>query len=339
MSEQKPRVWTCFAVWVAALWALGAAGAWMIVPVLLSFDASAEASFEDHLAACLTQPAFMLALMVAAQLALLIPLGLAARASSVPWRTRLTAGWGRTPRKWLPLYCLASLGAGTLGGLVVNLEDSTYAQDLARAVEQGSLPVVLGFVVLGSVLPGIIEELLFRLHPEPAAPAMARVGGHRREQRLVCLVPHGPHRGAAPGHLAGRAWRTGGVRLGVVCRIFTNRWPSAPWRWSPTSPGFLPGSVLAQTVAVGFLVAGVVLYAKGAVEARPRSGCGLRAGARPASRRALPHPLRPAATAGGRSASYGTSSYSSPSSPPDQESGDSGIAQASPSPLASIVGT
>ena len=337
MSDQKPRVWPCFAVWVAALWARGAVGAWCR-PRPPELDASAEASF-GHLAACPTQPAFMLALLVAAQLALLIP-RLAARASSVPWRTRLTAG-GRTPASGSRCTASPLSAPGPSAGSWSTSRTRPMRRSAGRRAGVPARGVGLRRARL--VLPGIIEEHLFRGYIQSRLlqrwPAWVAIGVssvlfalfHMDPIYVVAVLPQGIWLGAL-------AWRTGGVR-GIVRRIFTNLVAFGTLALEPHISGIPAGiEVLAQTVAVGFLVAGVgALRRRAPSRARPSPGCGLRQGPAPA-RRALPHPLRPAATAGGRSASYGTSS-SSPSSPPDQESGDSGIAQASPSPLASIVGT
>jgi len=265
MSTPARRIWSIFVVFLLVILAQGCSGILLVIPALLGIDFEAGVPDEAFFEAYMQQPTVLLGMVVLGQLAILVPLGIAAAASPIPWRTRLDLQWGHVSRKYLPLFCLASLGAGSLSAMVIDMKDSSYGQDLASAVQDGSGLVVLGFILLGSLLPGIIEELAFRGYIQSRLlqrwPAWAAVGVssllfalfHLDPAYMVVVFPVGLWLGFL-------AWRTGGTLQGMVCHAFNNAVAFGLLALDPQLSESV--ELVISMVLISFLVAGVWVLLK-----------------------------------------------------------------------------
>jgi hypothetical protein len=263
MSTPNRRIWPVFVVFLLVILAQGCSGALLVIPAFVGHDFETGPPDEAVIETYMQAPSVMLAMLVLAQLAILVPVGIAAAASPTPWRTRLGLQWGHASRNYLPLFCLGSLGAGSLGSLLVDLEESSYAQDLATAIQGAPGVMAVGFILLGSLLPGVIEELAFRGYVQTRLlqrwPAWASIGlssvlfavFHIEPLYMVVVFPIGVWLGFL-------AVRTGGTVQGMVCHIFNNAVAFGVMALEPKLPEVSASvEMLAKIVLIGCLVASV----------------------------------------------------------------------------------
>ena len=227
MSVKKPRIWTVF-----GFFGLGIS-VQVTIGVMLGLIAVVWPGFEDGLpgadeiTAFTTNPVFFLVSLVSVQLALLALLGAVLCLSSVPWRERIHMQWGHASLAWLPLWCLAALGAGTIGDLLVDINQSSYAQQLKDGINSSSLAYGIMVMTLGALLPGFIEEMIFRGYIQSRLlqrwPAWLAIGAssvmfavyHFDPLYIVAILPIGVWLGFL-------AYRLGGTLPGILCHIVNN---------------------------------------------------------------------------------------------------------------------
>jgi len=267
VEPKHPRIWTLFLLFFAGLGVQLAVGVLLLIPALLEVDWSSGAPDVEFFEAYLERPTVLLGSLVSTQVGLMLLLGLAVSASATPWRERLALRWGSASPAWLPLWVLATLGTGSLVSLLLDLEQSSYAQDLVSALDAATLPVAVGFVLLGSVLPGLVEELMFRGYIQHRLqrrfPAWFSVGltgvafavYHLEPLYILATIPIGVW-------LSFLAWKLDGIVPGIICHAFNNflvfvlmaffpsvRTLSGPVAWA------IDGTLIAcLVVAVGVLV-------------------------------------------------------------------------------------
>ena len=227
VGETKPRVWTVFVVVLGGVFAQVLAGIVLIIPLLLSGDFSSGPPDDAQIDALFETPMMYLVSMVGTQLCLLAVLGAALVASPMSRCARLPMKWGSGSLAWLPLWCVASLGAGVVGEYISGFEQSDASQELIRAVQSAPPILAAAIVVLGALLPGFIEEMFFRSHVQTRLlqrwPAWLAIGissilfaiFHLDPGHVVAVLPIGVWLGVL-------AWRLDGVLPGVVCHVFNN---------------------------------------------------------------------------------------------------------------------
>lgn len=227
MSEEKPQIWSVFAFFVTGIAAQVAIG--LVLGVIALF----WLGFEDgppqgeQIEALMATPVVFLCSLVSVQLLLLVLLAGAVAFSSVPWRARLNMQWGHASPAWIPLWCLASLGTGTVGEMLVDVSQSPYAQQLKDGINSSSLAYGILIMTLGALLPGFIEEMIFRGYVQSRLlkrwPAWLAVvvssimfaAYHLDPLYVVAVLPIGLWLGFL-------AYRLGGTLPGIVCHIVNN---------------------------------------------------------------------------------------------------------------------
>ena len=208
----------------------------------------------------MAQPEVLLCLMVGTQLGLGGLLALAAAASPIPWRDRLGVRWGNRSLAWLPLWILASLGASSLASRVIDVSQSSYGQDLSDALASATLPVAVLFVVLGSLLPGITEELVFRgffqqrLQRRYSGWLSVGLTGvlfavfHADPLYILAILPLGIW-------LSFLSWKVDGIVPGMVCHWVNN---AVAFSILAFAPGLEAGQGPLAWVVDGVLIASLV---------------------------------------------------------------------------------
>ncbi len=171
--SHKPRVWTVFLAWIGAvifgqLFALmGFIVAGIAMGVVLGFQGVDPAAIQIRVVEIFQHPLVaMLLTLVPFQLGMLAMVLLAARWSPEPWRDRL----GLIPSSgralgWLHLAMAAAFTLSTALmsaiGLSLFLGDPA-ASPISTAISDGSWIAVTLTAVLLSLLPAIVEEVVFR---------------------------------------------------------------------------------------------------------------------------------------------------------------------------------
>jgi membrane protease YdiL (CAAX protease family) len=170
---RKPRVWTVFVGWIAAIISgqivtiMGFVVAGMGIGVVLGFQGVDPATIQARVVEIFQHPIVALVLtLVPFQLGMLAVVLLAARWSPEPARERL--GLASSSGRPLGRLRLAMLAAFTLStalmsaiGLSIFLGDPA-ASPISTAISDGSWIAVTLTAVLLSLVPAIIEEVVFR---------------------------------------------------------------------------------------------------------------------------------------------------------------------------------
>ena len=268
MDTQRPRIWTLFAFFFAGFGIQFLVGILAIVPAFLGVDWSSGAPDASHFESYMAQPEVLLCLMVGTQLGLGGLLALAVAASPIPWRDRLGVRWGNRSLVWLPLWIFASLGASSLASRVIDVSQSSYGHDLSEALAAASLPVAVLFVALGSLLPAVIEELVFRgffqqrLQRRYSGWLSVGLTGvlfavfHADPLYILAILPLGIW-------LSFLAWKVDGIVPGMVCHWANNAVAFAVLAFAPgVEAGHGPLAWAVDGVLIASLVAAVAVLLK-----------------------------------------------------------------------------
>ena len=226
---EKPRIWTVFfCLFMAIVGQLGLGVFVAISWAVLNFSKLEEGLSQEAIEEFIMQdPLSFLLSLLGSQLMFLAVVGAAAYLSQEPYKGRLGLNWGKSSLLWLPLWCLATLGSGVVGEQLIDIEESSYGKQMIDLL--GSQPIGFGLVVivLGSVLPGLSEELLFRGYvqgrllkrwPHWLAILVSSVFFacfHMDLQYLVLVFPIGLWLGFL-------AYRLGGILPAIICHFFNN---------------------------------------------------------------------------------------------------------------------
>ncbi len=178
----------------------------------------------------LAKPYGVAAMLVPGQLMLaVVALGAAALS---PRRMRDRLGFVRSALPWwtLPLLILTTIFLGMVGGVVMDKMfpgPHPAMEAFVKMARSGSVEIALLNTALISLLPGIIEETLFRGYVQRRLlerwTPLAAVGvssaffcvSHLDPQHIIAIVPVGVWLGVV-------AWRSGSVWPGMLCHASMN---------------------------------------------------------------------------------------------------------------------
>jgi len=227
----KPRVWTVFAAVGAAL---GVAVVLQIViaTMLVVVEAARGGDIQQiskDLPVKIATPGIFILLASGGQLAFLIGALLPAWLSRVSMKQRLGLFWPRPSWGIVPMAMIASwaslgVGSAVATWLALYVEPSTFFDELYENV---TLSEAIPFVLFMAIVPGIVEELLFRGYIqrrllERWSPALAITVTsalfalvHLQLHHVVAVFPMGLWLGVV-------AWKTGSVIPSMFCHAFIN---------------------------------------------------------------------------------------------------------------------
>jgi len=163
---KKPRVWTVFVALLAAIVAAGifqAVAVVALVSIEIAQGATAKAATEE-LPAKLTTPAMFMLLAACGQLAFALAVAVPAWLSPTPVRERLgvlPAGpsWTVYPLAALATWFVLAIGIALAYALALILPADLSVQKL---FDNMTLVDAVPFVLFIALVPGVVEELLFR---------------------------------------------------------------------------------------------------------------------------------------------------------------------------------
>ena len=226
MAESPPRIWTVFGVLSLGLSVQLGVGMFAAL-IWLLFNSTVDMSSEAWVGEMMKNPSMFAFMLIGAQLGLLGILLAALYFSPASWRERTRWSWGGASWKWLPLWCLATVGSGVLGDKIIDSGASEYAQQQMEILSTQPWTYGVFIIIVGSVLPGIIEELIFRGYVQvrflkrwSALTAVALSSlffalFHWDPVYIILVFPIGCWLGFL-------AYRLGGIIPGVCCHVFHN---------------------------------------------------------------------------------------------------------------------
>jgi membrane protease YdiL (CAAX protease family) len=266
-AVRPPRVWTVFAAVALALFlailfqaALG---------VAMAFNELARGTTPAELGKVitdkLTSPYVFMLLAGAGQLGFLIAGFLAAYWSKVPFRERVA--WVRAHPSWR-VYPLAMLGS--IPPLAIGLASAVWVAKLIppddsieRMFEAMTIDAAIVFVIFIGLVPGVIEEVLFRGYMQQRLMKRWGAGTAIVMTSIIFAVFHvTPHAVVAVVPLAFwfgyLAWRSKSILPTIACHIFVNSGLNA-WRMI-VKFGEL-SETTQNTVHAGALLIGIICFA------------------------------------------------------------------------------
>lgn len=226
-----PRVWTVFAAVVAAL---GLAVVFQVVLVvgLIAIQAAAGndvEKFAKELPEKLGTPEIFMLMAAGGQLAFLLGSIVPAWLSPVPFRERLgligpRPSWGVVPLVMIASWASLAVGIGFAYALALILKPDPMVEELFKNITMNE---AVPFVLFIALVPGIVEELLFRGYVqrrllERWTPGLAITVTsllfaivHVQPHHVVLAFPIGLWLGLV-------AWKTGSVYPSMFCHAFIN---------------------------------------------------------------------------------------------------------------------
>ena len=239
MPTGKPRVWTVFAAWISAVimgWMAviaGFIGMGVVMGIMLGIEGMAPEMIEARVGEAVQQPLpAMLLSLLPFQLGMLLVAMLAGWRSKTPMMERL----GLVPQRGRTFgpMSLATMAAFTLSAALATLFGAVLllgeppANALSETINQGSLWTLTLVSLILSLVPSIVEEILFRGYMqrrllERWSPAAA-IGVstllfaliHADSlQHIISVVPLGLVLGML-------AYRTGSVKPGMLVHALHN---------------------------------------------------------------------------------------------------------------------
>ncbi len=271
MQAAERRIWPTLVVSAALLplaLVMSLVSLVLALAVYGGFDLLTDA---DALLARMTEimqePGGLLILSVPAQAALLSVALVAARLSKVPTMTRLGIRRPRVPLWSIPIIMLATPAVSLVNVLTMRLVGDEPGDQLEMLLTVFHESPVMAFVVtlvLLSLLPGLVEETLFRgyllrgllrrWHPALAIgfTSILFAAVHLDPQHAVFVLPLGVWCGVV-------AWRTGSVVPAMLCHAFANAYGMLATRWSDPEVMSTFASSWTATDVVVMAVSGVAL--------------------------------------------------------------------------------
>lgn len=227
----KPRVWTVFTTVLLAL--MMAIFAQVIVVCVLLFIATGKGQnlgqAANNLVEDIMVPPAFLTLLVLSQLLMGLTTIAVAMRSATPLLERLSLRAPKCPRWTLALFPLASVipltvGVGAAYGMTCVFTPDTSIETFYESL---TTAWAIPFIILIGVMPGMMEELLFRGYVQTRL--IERWGplvGISVTTILFALFHVTPH-AMALAFIVGiwlgiLAWRTGSIWPGVICHAFMN---------------------------------------------------------------------------------------------------------------------
>jgi uncharacterized protein len=227
----KPRVWTVFLVLFLSLCFTGVVQVMAIVALIVfqSILGKSGAEFAEMAPKLLTSPVIFILFAGCAQVAIFIGTLVPASLSSTPMRERLGLLPVQGALSVYPLAMLGSLVPLAFGFALAYLLTLLVPADLSAAQLINNLtPATAGpFVLFIAVVPGIVEELMFRGYIqrrflERWRPAVA-IGASSVLFALFHVIPHTVLAVLPLGVWLGVvAWKSGSVYPGMLCHAFVN---------------------------------------------------------------------------------------------------------------------
>lgn len=273
--EPRPRLWTPFVVAIG-----GTAAAMLVASVILVIamvadrgtGVSSSAEMERWMLDFGATPAGLLTMLVPAQATFLTCTLAAAMLSRQPWMQRLALVPSRRPWIYWPLFAAATpfIGAVTMTALQQVTEVRGSQLELINNILGQSQGPQLGLVLmLVAVIPGFVEELLFRgyvqsrllqrLHPAVAigVTSVLFALAHFDPVHSPAVMPLGIWLGVV-------AWRCGSIWPAVCCHVVNNSVamfesqiagsPGLSGAYAGWETSFVVGSGLALVLSVILLV-------------------------------------------------------------------------------------
>jgi membrane protease YdiL (CAAX protease family) len=230
VDGSKPRVWPCVLVLLGVLPTLLLSGVAAAILAVLVLSARGEPLGADEIQAFFEERPGFLAGAMLSQLAFLALAVVPAVLSPVPFRERLGLVRGRLAPRSLPLLALGTLPILMLCMCLFALlfeEPSEHLLLIDRMFREAPLAWALVLTLAFSVVPGIVEETLFRgyvqrrlLERFRAGPAIGVVSlsfaaAHFDVQHAVGVLPLAFWLGYV-------AWRSASTVPGIVCHAAVN---------------------------------------------------------------------------------------------------------------------
>jgi uncharacterized protein len=263
----KPRVWTVFlALFVSLVLTVlvqAIAGAAIVVGQIVQGADPKELA--QHFAESLATPGMFILFAGCAQLAFFLGAVIPAWLSPTPLRERLGLVPVQTSWSVYPLAALGSLFPLAIGFALATLLALIIPADLSvmKLYENITPAMSVVFVLFIAVVPGIVEELLFRGYVqrrllERWRPAVA-IGitsvlfalVHVMPHSIVAVLPLGIWFGVV-------AWKSGSVYPGMLCHAFVNGGVNT-WRFI-VKFGDVPEAVQIVVVLLVVLISTVCFF-------------------------------------------------------------------------------
>ena len=229
LDVKPPRVWTVFsAVVLALVLAIFFQAILVIVLALLEVSQGTEpAELAQAITEKITSPYLFILMLLLGQLGFFIAGFVPALRSPQPFRKRI--GWVKPRPSWhvYPLSMLGSILVLAVGlASAVAVAKVIPADDMLERLFDGmTVDSAIVFVILIGVVPGIVEEVLFRGYMQRRlVKRWGAVTGITVTSILFALVHGAPPAIAAAlplgfwfGYLA---WRRGSILPGIMCHLF-----------------------------------------------------------------------------------------------------------------------